>query len=392
VIRDILDAIDSMRPRYQDPKIRKRTDVPRPYWYIRAFVPVYTARHGLTRERKSMRLGFCDETTLTAAKAEKQRVLAGVNSGATLIRAQVPLSEICAKFTTAYAPALGAATREKYANAIERHILPDLGGCRLCDLDAPTVQGWLNAKERAGLGWHYRKDLRATLSSLIERAREWRVFEGENPAAGVKIRGEAKRQRRIPTAEQLQAFLTAIHDTAILPATHARLVVMAAVVGGLRVSEVLGLRVEDLDRNAQSVRVDERWRRGDIGQPKSATSRRTRQVGELARDLSIVAMGKQPGEYLFARNGRPPDDRDLQQHVFRPAAERAGIYYPGFGMHSFRRLNITWRQEAGATPYEAQQAAGHASPDMTFLYTIADVSREKEHVAAILARTKGRVQ
>ena len=78
----------------------------------------------------------------------------------------------------------------------------------------------------------------------------------------------------------------------------------------------------------------------------------------------------------------------MQQHVFRPAAEAAGIYFAGFGMHTFRRLNVTWRQEVGATPMEAQKAAGHASLDMTFLYTQTDEAREREHVGRILERVK----
>jgi integrase len=57
-------------------------------------------------------------------------------------------------------------------------------------------------------------------------------------------------------------------------------------------------------------------------------------------------------------------------------------------MHTFRRLNITWRQEVGATPIEAQKAAGHASLDMTFLYTQTDEAREREHVRRILERLK----
>lgn len=82
------------------------------------------------------------------------------------------------------------------------------------------------------------------------------------------------------------------------------------------------------------------------------------------------------------------DDRELQQHVFRPAAEAVGIYFEGFGMHTFRRLNITWRQEVGATPIEAQKATGHASLVMTFLYTQTDQTREREHVGRILERLK----
>jgi hypothetical protein len=42
----------------------------------------------------------------------------------------------------------------------------------------------------------------------------------------------------------------------------------------------------------------------------------------------------------------------------------------------------------GATPIEAQKAAGHASLDMTFLYTQTDEAREREHVRRILERLK----
>jgi hypothetical protein len=55
-------------------------------------------------------------------------------------------------------------------------------------------------------------------------------------------------------------------------------------------------------------------------------------------------------------------------------------------MHEFRRLNISWRQEAGATPFEAQKAAGHAQPSTTWVYTITDDGREQSHVNAILQR------
>ena len=64
-----------------------------------------------------------------------------------------------------------------------------------------------------------------------------------------------------------------------------------------------------------------------------------------------------------------PDDRDLLRYEFRPVLKRLKLYYPGFGWHAFRRQNITWRQQlGGATPLEAQKAAGHGSLDMTRTY------------------------
>jgi len=93
-----------------------------------------------------------------------------------------------------------------------------------------------------------------------------------------------------------------------------------------------------------------------------------------------------PGAFLFLRkDGGGLDDRDAQQHIFRPAAERAGIYRPGFGLHSLRRLNVSWRQSiGGASPLEAQKAAGHASLNMTMLYTQPEQDREREQVGRIL--------
>jgi hypothetical protein len=110
-------------------------------------------------------------------------------------------------------------------------------------------------------------------------------------------------------------------------------------------------------------------------------------VGRLADELLELAKGKPDNAFIFGReDGNPPDDRDLQQHVFRPAAEAVGIYHPGFGMHTFRRLNISWRQEVGATPFEAMKAAGHAKPSTTWEYTVTDREREREHVARIFER------
>jgi len=124
-----------------------------------------------------------------------------------------------------------------------------------------------------------------------------------------------------------------------------------------------------------------------------------RQDGQLAPypaggsliELLLRQAGKKPREaYLFAReNGLPPDDRDLQQHVFRPTAKKVGIYHPGFGMHSFRRLNISRRQEVGATPFEAMRAAGHANVSTTWLYTVTDAAREKKQVARLWERLAG---
>ncbi|MGB9456215.1 MAG: hypothetical protein WCB12_09245 [Bryobacteraceae bacterium] len=59
---------------------------------------------------------------------------------------------------------------------------------------------------------------------------------------------------------------------------------------------------------------------------------------------------------MFHKDGKPFDDREILRDIIRPAAERLGFYFEGFGWHSFRRQNITLIQEEGATPVRGDGA------------------------------------
>jgi site-specific recombinase XerD len=98
----------------------------------------------------------------------------------------------------------------------------------------------------------------------------------------------------------------------------------------------------------------------------------------LAADLAGLV--RKPEGWLFARPdcNEPPDDRDLQQHVFRPAAEAAGVYHPGFGMHSMKRMAVTLRARAGASVLEIMNIAGHRDMKTTALYTVVDGARQRQ--------------
>jgi len=63
-----------------------------------------------------------------------------------------------------------------------------------------------------------------------------------------------------------------------------------------------------------------------------------------------------------------------------------GLDFPGFGMHSFRRANITMRQEVGGSAIEASKIAGHANVSMTGEYTKVQLKRQDELTRAIQER------
>jgi integrase len=372
--------------RHQDPKLQVRKDVPRPYFYIRPVVPVRTEA-GIVRKQRRVPLGFLDEMTAKQAKVAKEEYMATVNAGKTLLQAQVPFERVVQLFEEGAMPLLASSTRGKYTHYITKCIRPAFAKKLMHQVGTQEIQVLVN---NAKLGWWAKQDLRNCMSAIFTHAKTIGLWSEPNPCEGVKCgRKSTVREKKIPRGDQLAAFLDALADTKICSAEEARLMVLTAVVAGLRVSEVLGLQIRDLDVQDQTVTVRRRWHRGDLGEPKSESSRRTRPVGPLAVELASLGLHRAKDAFLFAReDGRPPDDRDLQQHVFRPAAEKAGIYHPGFGMHTFRRLNISWRQEAGATPFEAMRAAGHANVSTTWLYTVTDGQREKDQVEKLWKRVK----
>jgi integrase len=60
--------------------------------------------------------------------------------------------------------------------------------------------------------------------------------------------------------------------------------------------------------------------------------------------------------------------------------------FEGLGPHSFRRANITWRQEVGGSSIEASKIAGHSTVRMTEEYTKTRLTRQDELTRLIQER------
>jgi integrase len=369
--------------RIQDPAI-ERVGRRRPYFRIRITKPVVNKECELSRQRVSEFLGFCDETTLSVAKQRKQMILAALNCGPIVVQSQLPFPELVKRYKEVRLPQLTSTTRSQQEYHIRNHIEQAFAKSRLIDIDRYAVEAWLAGKSHLSVAT--RRSLRHILAAMFERARDWRLWDGENPCSRVNCgRGGAVREKRYISPEQIAAWLAAIPDTAVLPAHRARLMAEVGIVGGLRVSESCGLQPQDIDLQRQTVSVRRRWSRGNVDQPKTERSRRVVFVGDLAAEL-LAGAGK---VWVFeGLDGNPPDDRNMQFCIWRPAAEACGIYHAGFGLHTMRRLAVTWAQEAGLTPIEAMRRAGHSSLSMTALYTLESTDRQEAATQRIVGRLR----
>jgi len=308
-----------------------------------------------------------------------------VNAGRLLVQAQSKFVDVATRFEKIRVPQLGFSTQKKYKTQIKLHILPAFGELRLCDIDRPRVEQWLAAKAEAGLGWWTRIDLKGVLSAIFTAAKDWKLWEGDNPTEGVRIgKKRLVREKRLLTADQLRTILAALEE-------RERFIVRLLFGLGLRISEALGLRWSDLDFEAGTVTIRRRWYRGDLSEEtKTPAGERVLQLGAALVDefKQRYPGAHRRGEFVFIGDDghMPPDDRDLLRECFRPVVKRLKLWYKGFGWHAFRRQNITWRVQGGATPIEAMRAAGHSSVDMTLLYTLPDSERERQQVDAMFER------
>lgn len=377
IIRGILSDKEDMPRKYQNPKLEKRTDVARPFYFIRISV-VKITESGRKRKREVRFIGYVDKISAKEANRIRAEVLEVVNEGRALIQSQMRFKDVAKRFLDIRVPQLGFATQKKYKTQIEKHILPAFGELRMCELEASAVESWLHEKEKSGLGWWTRIDLKGVLSAIFTAAKGWKLWEGNNPTEGVRIgRKRLVREKRLLNAAQLRLVLAALAD-------RPKFIVLIIFGLGLRISEVLGLRWSDIDFEAKTISISRRWHRGNLGEEfetKSEASTATMQLGpSMLQEFNERFPGHHKrAEFIFVSNDGhvPPDDRDLLREEFRPVVKRLGLYYKGFGWHAFRRQNITWLQTVGdAKPLEAMKLARHSSIDMTLLYTLKDAERE----------------
>ncbi len=138
-----------------------------------------------------------------------------------------------------------------------------------------------------------------------------------------------------------------------------RTLLMTTYSAGLRLSEVVGLRVSDIDSKRMMIRVQ---------QGKGRKDRYTILSKRLLHELRIYWKMYRPKEWLFsgANNRRPLTDRSAQS-IFNNAKKKAGIT-KGKGIHTLRHCFATHLLEAGVNLRTIQMLMGHTSITTTMIY------------------------
>jgi len=252
------------------------------------------------------------------------------------------------------------------------------------ELDIGTLRAWLAGQHAAG-------HARATLARRAAAARAFTAFAhargwlGHDP--GVLL-GTPKAHRRLPEVlrqDQMAAVLAAagcfgpagstpevilsrrdraivLRDTAIMELLYAT---------GIRVSELCGLDIGDLDQERRTIRVlgkGGRERTVPVGVPAVRAV-----TGWCREGRPVLAVPRSTGVlFLGARGGRL-DPRTARRVVHARIAAVPSA--PDVGPHGLRHAAATHLLEGGADLRSVQEILGHASLASTQIYTHVSVER-----------------
>jgi integrase len=265
-------------------------------------------------------------------------------------------------------------TRHVYGSVITTWIVPKWGERCLSDVKTVAVEEWLGSLELAN---GTKAKIRNIMSALFNHAmrHEWM---DKNPIS--LVRQSAKRER-IPDVldvNELKQLLSELKDPY-------RTMVFLAATTGLRASELLALKWQDIDCETLEITLTRGIVHQVVGDMKTEASRKPialdAGLAEVLMDWRGRTQYNQSTDWVFASpemEGVQPywPDSALRK-ILRPAAVRAGIK-KHIGWHTFRHTYGTILKSNGEDVKTVQESLRHANSRITLdTYTQAVTSTKR---------------
>ena len=355
------------RRRFQDPMPVKRGN-----WWTMLVWRDQFANGQRKRKRERVKLA---PATMTAREARKvaAEYLRPLNQGLESIGSATNFKEyVETTYKPVVMPLMATTTQGRYRGVIDNYLYPAFEKLCLRDLTTLAVQRYFAGFAASTLSHESKDKIRDVLSSILRSAVEYGMLV-RNPVEGVRLPG-LKRGKRKPkpniTPEQFDALVAEI------PEPYSTMVYVA-VYTGLRVSELAGLKWDDI--HMDSITVDERFCRGDWGACKSEASNATigvdSRVIQRIHGLKLLTVEVRAGKairryrvtksdspvdlvFQSVKTGAPMRDNNILTRHIKPAARKIGLEFVNW--RCLRTSYATWMIEAGANPKDVQGQMRHA--------------------------------
>jgi integrase len=247
-------------------------------------------------------------------------------------------------------------TAQRTLSMIERHIATQpIGERRLSAVRPSEVQAWVTGRSKV-LAPSTVRLLYGHLSAVYTSAVLDRLV-GISPVQRIKL-PDATQERIVPlTVEQVEALAD------VVDRRHRAMIITQAGLG-LRLGEVLGLRVEDVNFLGRSVRIEYQRDRLTLklAAPKTPRSRRTIPLPQVVADelaAHIATYRAAPDGGIFTMdNGEPWKHNHFHRDLFKPAVTKAKLP-PGTTSHDLRHHFASILLAAGESVVAVAEYLGH---------------------------------
>lgn len=276
-------------------------------------------------------------------------------------------------------------TLSSYRRDLDRY-LGYLGGAQVTsigDVDAATVGGFL-AHLREGDGDHASLSASSAARAVVA-VRGLHRFALREGLVSVDVSSEirpAAPPRRLPKAisvDDVERLLDAAGYAGTSLAMRDRALLELLYGTGARISEAVGLDIDDIDLTGNTVHLSGKGgkqRRVPVG--SYAAKALAGYLVQARPGLATAGTGT-PRLFLNARGGAL--SRQSAWVVLRTAAERAGLT-GAISPHTLRHSFATHLMEGGADVRVVQELLGHASVTTTQIYTLVTVDTLREVYAS----------
>jgi integrase len=211
--------------------------------------------------------------------------------GRDLEGAKITLNEYLDRWLkTAVGPRVRPKTFQDYQGMLQRYVRPVLGERVLAALRPLDLQAVYQQMIERGLSARTVRYAHVLLKCAMQQAVRWRLLL-ENPADGLKVPQQVRNEMRSLTIEQARALLKAAEGTKY------GAVLAVALTTGMRPSEYLGLKWQDIDWARQTVsvvrsirRLNGKWCFSDTKRSRSRRPIKLQSwIVSLLRDLQTKA-------------------------------------------------------------------------------------------------------
>lgn len=206
----------------------------------------------------------------------------------------------------------------------------------------------------------------ATLRALVNRCRDWRLFEGENPVSKIKFKKEPRTRVRFLESDEEARLLAACQEPL-------RTLLLVCIYTGVRLhAEALTLKWPSVDVKRGNVSVE-------AGYAKNGRSR-TVPLNSLAKAALATLQQRAVSDYVFAQSNGSPY-RSIRT-AFQTACRKAGL--SGITPHVLRHTFASRLMMTKADTRTIQELGGWQTIGMVERYSYLSPSHKAEAVEKIV--------